>query len=214
MSSLPSPHSGDPSRYALRIVGVKEGEAKFVRMIASSYGGCMTHWNGARSIWCPGEKCRASQHGKAVQWKGYTAAEMYDQALGLWAPIAFEMTENLEVDFRGLFARGQVWLVTREKPTDAKKPKCRGELHETVPESELVEPFEVLNCVRATYHAYDLLLNVRNPMPARTLVSAVPGAPPAALTGKVEAAATNWRDDPELVARLTALQDRNRLGSS
>ena len=41
--------------------------------------------------------------------KGYAHAEIYSRAIKAWNPVVLEITEHLELDLRGQYARGQVW---------------------------------------------------------------------------------------------------------
>lgn len=207
MSHSARPPSGDPDRYALRIVGIKEDEVRHVRMLGRDYGGCMTHWARGRTVWCEGDACKLPAHRTGGNWKGYTCAEVWDEKHKVWAPIAFEITESLELDFRGRFQRGQVWRCERIKVDPKKHPPVRGFLEETADERELVEPFDILPCVRSAYHAMDLVLNVKNPLPPRVIVSARPGKAPASLAQEAPAAVSAWRNDPEEVNRLAAIAE-------
>jgi hypothetical protein len=180
MASLVRESAGPPP-FAFRVWRVQANEEHYVRTLSETVRGLLTHWDKKRSWYCRGEDCAHPRHRQGSVWKGYAAVEVWDGCNKVWSPVVWELTEAAEVDVRGVFARGQVWKLTREAESDSKKKPVRAKLHDQLEVSTLRPEPEVLPVLRALYHVADLVANVRNPMPDRVMVEAVPGEAPAGL---------------------------------
>ena len=177
--------------YALRVHRIEPGDNSYVRMLSASYGGCFTHYYQKRSLYCPGEVCKCPVHKdpQCWTWKGYCAAELYDEKNEVWLPVVFEITERLEQDFRKRFARGQVWNVFRYAIKKSGEP-VMGTLHETVDPRTIQEEFDIQPVLRTLYHWSGVIhLDKKNPLPDRVLVAPTKGAAPQALRPSAEQAA-------------------------
>lgn len=178
---LPGRSKDQPNRIALRILRIDHGKSTIVRTLGESYKGCFVHWNGSENEYCPGEAdCKPRLHTPDnTVWKGYVATEEWRQELNRWVPILLEITEGLELDFRGRFDRGQVWELSRAPKTKKKKGTAvRGVLLETRDETTFPPPFDFRAHLVSVYHVNPVLLVHDNPMPPRTLVVPSEGAPP------------------------------------
>lgn len=174
--------SKDPAnRFALRILRIERGTSTVVRTLGESYRGCFVHWNGERNEYCPGESdCPPRLHKPDnTIWKGYVAVEQWRQDLNRWLPTLLEITEGLELDFRGRFDRGQVWELSRAPQQKKKKATAvRGVLLETRDESTFPPAFDFRPHLVSVYHVNPVLLLHDNPMPPRMLLEPSEGAPP------------------------------------
>jgi hypothetical protein len=160
----PTPHS------VMRMLRLHVGDTEVVRILSHSYKGCLTHWYKGRGRYCPGnDTCK--YHDIEAVWKGYCSAEHWDQAAQLWMPVVLEISESLDQDFWGEFARGQVWQLSY--PAPQKKGKAsgiRGQLWEVRPEHTFPEPYDLRPVLLSVYHVTEIKLNLANPLPRRLKV--------------------------------------------
>lgn len=163
---------------ALRVFRQEPGQSHFVRLLSSRYGGCFTHYVKERSQYCDPEGCRWGCPKAPQIWKGYAAADVYDDAVKLWLPVCFELTEALELDFRDKWQRGQVWRVTRPVKKKKKNEARFAVLIEQHSESSLPPEFDFLPCLLNTFHIFAIDLCHKNPLPPRVLVQAAAGPVP------------------------------------
>ncbi len=199
--------------YPLDVFRVKSGVTCFVRTLSPDYGGLYTHYERGRSHYCPGDRCGCVRVRLPRIWKGYASVEVYDGRAKLWAPAVLEITEGLELDLRGQYARGQVWELTRDEQTDKKATPVRGRLLEVLKAEQVPAAFPFKPVLIRVYHAPEGLETCHaNPMPPRVMVSHSEGPPP-----KVPPA-PDGQERPadalplrELVARL---RDRGALGDT
>jgi hypothetical protein len=161
-------------------------------------------------VWCNPKGCLSPHHKKGPIWKGYCTADLYDEANRWWAPVVFEMTETCELDFRGRYSRGQIWLVERDAIVDHKKPPVRAKLLGTADPAELPAAPDYMPVLRSVYHAFELTLGIPNPMPPRVIVQPATGAPPPDLVKVEEAPAAPTPTFAELM-ELNRLQNGDRF---
>lgn len=164
--------------YRLRILRVGAGEKLCVRMLSKSIKGVFTHYLEKRSYFCPGQECSCQHSRKPRLWKGYVSSEVYNQERNLWLPVVLELTEYLELDMRGVYQRGQVWQLSREKEEGKKKKPVCGVLLELRDERNFPPAHQILETLRHLFHAMDLQLLYDNPLPARTMVAPSEGEAP------------------------------------
>lgn len=170
-----------PNRVALRVLRIEPGKTATVRTLGESYKGCFVHWDGHQNVYCPGDEGCSQRLHKAdnTVWKGYVAVEEWRQELNRWLPAVLEITEGLELDFRGVFDRGQVWELSRLPQRKGKKASAvRGVLLETRDEKDFPPPFDFRPHLVTVFHYNPVLLIHDNPMPPRILVEPSEGAPP------------------------------------
>lgn len=165
-----------PILRALRVWRVEPGATVFVRMLGENYGGIFTHYFRGRSQCCRGEDCPAAVHNVDKIWKGYVAAELWVPKVGtkkggVWSPICLEITEHLELDFRFVYQRGQTWELSRPAVKKGESSPITGVLAETRDPTTLPKAFDVYATLRAFYHVEGITLAMKNPLPARTLVT-------------------------------------------
>jgi hypothetical protein len=180
-----SQECGQRSPTALRIHRMAEGESFDFRMLskplAGRIPGILTHFVKDRSQACPGEdRCIPSVHRSGTFWKGYVAAQRYDAKLGLWFPVALEVTEAAELDMRDNYERGQVWHLSK---LPDKKGVSQAVVARFVAVSlpmPLPEPYDIMPAIRTLYHVDVIRLCESNPLPGRVMVEPVAGPGPGA----------------------------------
>lgn len=152
--------------YGLKVFRLKGGCSAHVRLIGVSYGGLIQHYSQkTKGIYCRGDECPPADHRIPWQYRGYTAAEYYNQLRKQWIPVVLEMTELLELTMRPIFRRGQIWLLTKGPDVARRRGKLSGQLLENVAENTLREPFDILPPLRSMYRVLDLVLDKLNPIP-------------------------------------------------
>lgn len=169
--------------------------------LASSYGGCFTWWNPKHKPRGRSEYVAPDSSKDGLQWKGYVTSLLWQAADSQWVPIALELTEQLELDFRGRYARGQVWQVARTNRGGRTKHPVRGMLIEERDPSATPPEFDILPCLRNLYHTYDLKLCVPNPLAQRVELPAVKGDAPV-MPGKSDERAAKPEDVVQFRAKL------------
>lgn len=179
-------------RYPLDVFRVDAGSNHFIRTLEASYGGLFTHYVGranGRSHYCPDAHC-SCQHSKLDRvWKGYTSVEVWDPKNAHWFPAILEITEALEVCFRGRFDRGQVWELSRRAPDKEKKSyPVVGRFVEDLKEEHLPSKLDYRPVLMRLYHAPDgVQTHHKNPMPMPELVEPSKGKPPTGFVPNVQA---------------------------
>lgn len=163
---------------AVRVQRVEQGTSILCRMLSDSIGGVFTHHVRDRSHYCAGDECDRSMHRSSAVWKGYVAAEVFRKACGDWLPVVLEITESLELDMRGVYARGQVWEVSREKETSKKKKPLVGRLVRVDQADKLRAAFDVRLVLYHLFHVTQIDLSARNPLPPRLVLEPTPDENP------------------------------------
>lgn len=180
-------------KFVIRNFRVEPGTVAFVRLLADFYGGLFTHYYRGRSTVCQGKDCQSLVHKVDRTWKGYCPAELYSESKKAWLPICLEITESLELDMRGIFARGQMWELWRELPPKKGATPVQGKLHPPQEWRNLPRPFDIIPCLRALFHTDFIDLGTKSPIPARVYQTASEGDTPAILVPKtIEAAAEDF----------------------
>lgn len=175
--SLPSGDVPQRHQTTVRVLSVPESGGIVVRFLGP-YAGCLTHFRGKRTIYCPGPgECPSSEHRLPTMWKGYAAVERWDPALRLWVPEVLEITECLEEDLRGQQLRGQVWLLARRQEK-GEPPACFGTFCEQVNPDSLRAAFLVVPVLKRLWHRDEVKLNKANPLPERIKLDPVAGDAP------------------------------------
>lgn len=157
----------------------------------------MTHYFRGRSRLCGGDECDAALHKSDRVWKGYAAVELYIQERKKWSPVVLEITENLELDFRGMYTRGQVWELWADPKVKNKNSPVYGKFMEQREESTFPAAFDYVPCLRAMYHVDRIDLSILNPCPPRVIVSDSDGEAPEVLKPIVRETAEY--DSPEMM---------------
>lgn len=166
-------HAAEPPDRAVRAVEIFRPELSVpahVRSLSETYFGFFTHYIGKRSQACLGEKCRYPCAKLEKHWKGYFAAEVWNEAIERWQPWVMELTETGELDVRGQFARGQVWEFWRIPSGNGKNPPLQGKLLETRDPKKFPLAFDVVSPLKTLYHVFELPAYCKNPLPPRVLV--------------------------------------------
>lgn len=178
-----TPQQGPPeaTSYALRLFRIPPGSEFRLRTLSPAYSGLLSHYTRNGSEWCNPRGCQSPYHKKGPIWKGYCTCDLYDEANRWWAPIVFELTETCELDFRGVYKRGQVWVVERAAIVEKSKPPCRARLIGEADPAELPPAYDYMPVLRSVYHAFELTVGIPNPLPPRVMVQPMTGAPPADL---------------------------------
>ncbi len=189
----PGPAPGGAALHRVECYRVETTEPVFVRMLSPDYKGLFTHYYRGRSQYCAGEACRVANHGQDRVWKGYVAAERLLVAKKpVWIPICLEITEYLELDLRGVFARGQLWELWKLDNGAGKKAPVTGKLHPDEPPPDLRRPFDIVPCLKALYHRDEIRLVHGSPLPDRVHVEELPAELPLSLRPKEKAPIADW----------------------
>ena len=171
---------GSPQQppYVLRVFRVEAGQAHIVRTCSPHYSGLFTHWTRGRSVYCIGADCPSPMHRAGKIWKGYVYSELWLIKEKLWAPIVLEISEHLELDFRHLYARGQLWEIFRGANVRGKQTPVQGKLLEEHDPEKFPPGRDCLPVLRYLYHCDSLVLGEKNPLPDRVIVSYAEGNAP------------------------------------
>lgn len=169
--------------YTLKLFRVKPNQRFTIRTLSHRIDGLITHYfkppkSQGESKYCPGEEQGCAYHKLPKLWKGYAAVEVWDSHSGLWFPTVLEITEHLELDFRGVWKRGQQWVLSRAAEVKEKRtPVVAGLLGEDT-DPKLPRAFDYLPVLQTVYHCPAIQLGCANPLPARVVLKASTGAPP------------------------------------
>jgi hypothetical protein len=163
---------------ALRVFRVADGARHKVLCLSTWDGqGILTHFVRRRSVYCTGSDwCKA--HKEPSTWRSYLHALVWHPADKTWIPVAFEVTERLELDMRGVYQRGQVWEVCRPRSARGERHAVQGRVAETRPASELPREIDIRPVLCTLYHEPTIEMNVSNPLPAKIIVELENLAPP------------------------------------
>lgn len=163
----------------VRVFRIDEGKVATVRMLSDAIGGILTHYAGGRSEYCKGNDCPDALHRRGSYWKGYVAAELFEPRPRHWIPIVLEITEALELDMRGRYARGQVWQLSRNPSSKRRHFPIVGMLIQEPTAQVLRAAFDVRPVLAHLYHTNEIALDRDNPTPAPVVLEvAVDGPPP------------------------------------
>lgn len=170
------------SNGTLQIFRVSPGQSVLIRTLSDGYHGLMTHWVGTRtkgrSVYCKGKECEPAIHKLDQIYKAYAAVEIWSKQRGKWQPWVMELSEALELDVRGIWARGQVWEIYRLKIDDKNKTPIMGKLLEERDPKTMPKEFDIKAPLMHLYHTKVLHLGVLNPMPPRVIVQESDGDAP------------------------------------
>lgn len=170
---------------ALRILQIEPGTDYHIWTLSDKYGGLLTHFK-QRSFYCGGKDCPSHVHLKSdTIWKGYAAVGVWNPATKKWMPWVLEISEHLELDFRGLWKRDQVWEIWRDNLGKKKTTPITAKLLEDSHDAKLCPPaFDYLPVLKTRYHTSHIQLNHFNPLPPRVLVEDVAGPGPEILASR------------------------------
>jgi hypothetical protein len=180
MSTASAP--GARPEVVLRVERVHDGQTMIVRTLSDEYGGLFVHGSFIKGKWhgdyCDPAWCCTGKVKDKRQWYGYSPCQWWKEEQKAWFPIALEITEALELDFRDRWARGQVWELFRPTKQDKKQfPTVGRLLRQDAPET-LPEAFDVRPALFSIYHVHNIPLNVPNPHPGRVMLSTATGDAP------------------------------------
>lgn len=143
---------------------------------------------GERSAACLEELgCPPERHKRAYVCKWYAPGQEWIDGDNVWRRVVIEVSEALELEFRGRNPRGEVWVLTRvivrKRRGKEKKDKTKvtGEFVEAIEESHLPEWFDVDPTLCHVYREIGLPEPKENPLPDRPLSEDQPGLPPTRL---------------------------------
>ncbi len=172
-----SPPPPPPQSSPVNILRVPASGILCVRFLGPIRG-LLTHRQGGHSVPCLGPaRCPSGLHRGRSVWKGYSPAEGWDAATGLWRPAVLEITERLEEVLRGRPLRGEVWTLARES-TGERNAAVYGVFAERVDASALRPPFDVLPVLKRFFHEDDFPFDLPNPLPGRLMLEPSSDPPP------------------------------------
>jgi len=173
-----NPAQPRPDPLPLGVYRVEYGTKSTIWTIGRRVLGLWTHWLKGRSVYCTGEICHPTLHAIPRVWKCFVAAAVWTLPEGVWRPIVLEVTEALELDFRGLYERGQLWELSRAHRTPKRNPPVKGVLLNRNPDLEPPEPFSIMEVLQHLFHQERIELDAVNALPPRQLMEPVNGPPP------------------------------------
>jgi hypothetical protein len=166
------PSNRDPVN--VRILRIDKGRSFVVRFLAYNPYGLYVHWRGSeksgRSVYCCGVDLGCPCHKQERFWRGYAPVEVQSPSGTLWYPTVLEISEAMELDFRGTAERGTVWQVERLSRRAGRRSGLKATLLGRRDPSKLRSPFDVLPILRTCYHAEEISLVHLNPAPPRVLL--------------------------------------------
>lgn len=152
---------------SVRLLRCETGQTFTVRFLEHTYGGMFTHYSG-RSVRCWGiGQCEGCRKKNRRLWKGYIAVEEYKPATRDWWPAVLELTEHLELQFRHMDLRGQVWRIYRKKPKTKKPTPIEASKIGQLDTTLLREPFDVRIVLQWLYGPGEFRLDDPNPLPPK-----------------------------------------------
>lgn len=205
--------NGRSAQIVVRVLRIEKGQSATLRMLSPlglvvngipRIAGCMTFFK-KHTHYFDRQNPPGGIKTTDLVWKGYLAAELYDQPTNRWYPTVFEVTEHCELDLRYRYDRGQVWKVRKELPTQKKKnPTVRAELLEERDPDTFPPPFDFSGVLWHVFHYPNVVLDVPNPLPGRTMIEASSGDPPPGVQAPVKPFM------PPTAEQLSALHARMR----
>jgi len=168
----------EKSKKTLELFRCLEGQEWYVRTLAKSIYGALTHFEGKRSHLCLGaEQCKPALHRQAT-WKGYTPAIIFLPRDKVWLPVCWELSESAELDVRGRFDRGQEWFLSRGIVTKEERPPIVAQFISTIDPQTLPPAFEIFGVLHNVYRCFVLPKSIANPLPNRVVVEPLAGSLP------------------------------------
>lgn len=160
----------------VRVCGCKLNQVWFVRFLGNLRG-MDTHYDGSRgSMPCLGaESCPVTKHRLRTIWKGYAAAQWWDQSRQLWIPCVWEATEAFELQTRGFDLVGTVWQLSRLTGKSGGSP-VMGKLLSRG--ADVPEAFDIRPTLCRLYHTLEFPLDVPNRVPDKTVAPVSAGESP------------------------------------
>lgn len=177
-ATQPSP---TPAANPLTIFRIGAGAVAHVRVLSNDYRGVFTHWYNRRSFYCAGKDCNQLAHRLDKIWKGYASVEVYSADRKRWVPFVLEISEHLELDLRGVWARGQVWEMWREDQATKKPNPVQGKMQELKAPETFPPAFDIRPPLLHLYHLHSIDLSAINPLPPRMFLAESEGDAPKAL---------------------------------
>lgn len=168
--SAEEPPIAPPTTHKIELYRVRNADAIFIQTLTSDYLGCFTHYRKQSGSEYCGANCKHPDHGIKRLWKGYVPVLINVPNTDRWVPFAFEITEHLELDLRGVWGLNQTWEIYRDMTTKTKNGPMYGRLHKDPPWPKLPLPFNILPCLQAVYHVDVVKLDQKSPLPARVYV--------------------------------------------
>lgn len=175
--SASAPVPAPSGQFVLRVFRIDPGQSVVIRTLSKRVEGLATHFCRGKSHFCNPDGCPVAIHKEPRFWKGYAAVEMWFEKPGVWAPYVLEVTEALELDFRRVWKRGQLWQIDRLPVTRQTKPPVTGTLLEERDPDSFPPAFEIIPTVSRLYHA-EVSFGVESWIPDRTIVTLTKDAGP------------------------------------
>ncbi len=197
--------------YPMKVLRVHKGDNIFVRTLSPGYFGFATHYVKKRSHFCLGRECPADRHKWDQSWKGYCSVEQWYDGEDAWFPAALEITEQLELDFRRVFERGQVWEIWKALSNKGEAEPVRGKLHEQRDPLTFPGEYDVVPVIKSLYHVQELPERVKSWIPDRVLVKPSQDAGPDLLkSGTKEQKERKREEANRLFAELREAQRKKK----
>jgi hypothetical protein len=108
-----------------------------------------------------------------LYYRGYGAALKFVEQTKKWLPVVFELTERLEHDMNGVWSRGQVWEISKERDTKETRGKVTGVLKNQLDPQMIPPPVNIEPVLKALFRVECLPWGAVNNVPKAVAVSFV-----------------------------------------
>lgn len=216
------PEGGSGPWCAVEVLRIETGQTYGVRLLSPAYVGLMGHWypkGKGHTVYCRGDDCPRHFHSLPRIWKGYGAVEVWQRDGNLWLPMLLELTENVELDFRGRWRRGQVWQVSKPASKKGKRGGVQAVWIRDDDAAKIPPAFEIVPVLQHLYREDAFDLTARNPLRPRVMVQARPAEVAAQAEPELPAAdaSEEQRQKQEVLSRMREFakmpKDPNRNGT-
>lgn len=137
--------------------------------------GILLHRRKDKTVPCPGE-ATCPDH-DLPKWKGYAAAQRWDQTTNRWIPVVFELTEGAVSCTGTEDLRGQCWEFQRQKTSYASQ-EVVGQLRARYDSALLPPPFDIVPVVERLYKTRRIEWGVNPELYSRPTAETSEDAPP------------------------------------
>jgi hypothetical protein len=175
-----------PLPTSVRIWAIDEKEEFYIRTLSPSCEGMFIHWLGKKPYPCLKEECPGERHKKDRFWTGFVHVERWLDKEQVWFPCVMQVSPRLELDFRDVYQRGQVWQISRIRHNGKLRYPVVGVMLQKLKAETLPQPLDILPILRTAYNCFRFVLGEKNPLPPRTLAIPSNDPPPLGIQRRIE----------------------------
>lgn len=208
MPQTPSPGAASGPVRVLRV----QTDVPTIVLFLGPLQGHLEHWNGKRSVACPGsDECDKSIHRLRTIFYAYAPVGHFNGQTGCCEPAVLQVTAFLEEQLRGRQLRGQVWSLSRDDAR-GKTGKVSALFIEQRSPTNIPPAFPVEPPLLRLFNVAKLRLGVRNPNPDPLIIESFE-VEPLRLGRLGEALEPEKPPTPEQMERLRAQFRRGPAGN-